>query len=191
MLLPFIKEGLEGGEKAFHTVDPRRREDHLQRLASTGVNVSDIHEGGQLELRDWTDTHLLDGRFDPHKTLAVYGDIVKKAKDQGYPRVRFVTHMEWALEDLPGVDHLLEYEATASEILMRQDGPANPVICTYDLKRFGGELIIDVVRTHPMVIIGGMLQENPFFVPPDEFLRECRERLKSGRRNRSAASGYH
>jgi hypothetical protein len=25
-------------------------------------------------------------------------------------------------------------------------------------------------RTHPMVIIGGLLQENPFFVPPDEFL---------------------
>jgi hypothetical protein len=27
-----------------------------------------------------------------------------------------------------------------------------------------------------MIIIGGMLQENPFFVPPDEFLRELRER---------------
>jgi hypothetical protein len=27
-----------------------------------------------------------------------------------------------------------------------------------------------------MIIIGGMLQENPFFVPPDEFLRELRAR---------------
>jgi len=27
-----------------------------------------------------------------------------------------------------------------------------------------------------MIIIGGILQENPFFVPPDEFLRELRER---------------
>lgn len=27
-----------------------------------------------------------------------------------------------------------------------------------------------------MVIIAGILQENPFFVPPDEFLRELRER---------------
>jgi hypothetical protein len=32
------------------------------------------------------------------------------------------------------------------------------------------------LRTHAMVIIGGVLQENPFFVPPDEFLRELRER---------------
>jgi hypothetical protein len=30
-----------------------------------------------------------------------------------------------------------------------------------------------------MVIVGGILQENPFFVPPDEFLRELRQR--SGR----------
>ena len=35
---------------------------------------------------------------------------------------------------------------------------------------------MDIMRTHPMVIIGGVLQRNPFFVPPDEFLRELRER---------------
>jgi len=27
-----------------------------------------------------------------------------------------------------------------------------------------------------MIIIAGILQENPFFVPPDEYLRELRER---------------
>jgi len=32
------------------------------------------------------------------------------------------------------------------------------------------------MRTHPVIIIGGVLQENPFFVPPDEFLRQLRER---------------
>jgi hypothetical protein len=32
------------------------------------------------------------------------------------------------------------------------------------------------MRVHPAVIIGGVCQENPFYVPPDEFLRELRER---------------
>jgi hypothetical protein len=32
------------------------------------------------------------------------------------------------------------------------------------------------MRTHPMIIIGGILQENPFFVPPEEFLRELQRR---------------
>jgi hypothetical protein len=30
-----------------------------------------------------------------------------------------------------------------------------------------------------MVIIGGVLQENPFFVPPDEMLAELRQRRAS------------
>jgi hypothetical protein len=35
---------------------------------------------------------------------------------------------------------------------------------------------MDIMRTHPMVIIGGLLQANPFFVPPDAFLAELRQR---------------
>ena len=38
---------------------------------------------------------------------------------------------------------------------------------------------MDVLRTHPLVIIGGFLHENPFYVPPDEFLRELRARDES------------
>jgi hypothetical protein len=44
------------------------------------------------------------------------------------------------------------------------------------LGQFGGDTVIDVMRTHPMIIIGGILQQNPFFVPPEEFLREIRAR---------------
>ena len=44
------------------------------------------------------------------------------------------------------------------------------------MARFGANVVMDILRTHPMVIVGGILQENPFFVPPDEFLRELRER---------------
>ena len=35
---------------------------------------------------------------------------------------------------------------------------------------------MDIMRTHPLVIGGGILQENPSFVPPDEMLRELRGR---------------
>jgi hypothetical protein len=48
------------------------------------------------------------------------------------------------------------------------------------LAQFGANVVLDILRTHPMVIIGGILQENPFFVPPDEFLRELRERARAG-----------
>jgi hypothetical protein len=49
-------------------------------------------------------------------------------------------------------------------------------VCTYDLSKFGSSVAMDIMRTHPVAIIGGLLQENPFFVPPDQFLLEIRER---------------
>jgi hypothetical protein len=45
---------------------------------------------------------------------------------------------------------------------------------------------MDILRTHPMVILGGVLQRNPFFVPPAEFLAELRER--GAYRSRKTAS---
>jgi hypothetical protein len=47
-------------------------------------------------------------------------------------------------------------------------------------------VVMDALRTHPVVIIGGLLQENPFFVSPDQFLLEIRER-RSGRESASIA----
>jgi hypothetical protein len=38
-----------------------------------------------------------------------------------------------------------------------------------------------------MIVIGGILQENPFFVPPDQFLRELREREATDQRGKPSA----
>ena len=35
---------------------------------------------------------------------------------------------------------------------------------------------MDILRTHPEVIIGETLQKNPFYVGPDIFLEELRSR---------------
>lgn len=37
---------------------------------------------------------------------------------------------------------------------------------------------MDILRTHPMVIIGETLHENNFYMPPDEFLRVLHERTQ-------------
>src|SRR5437763_14215 len=76
------------------------------------------------------------------------------------------------------VDDLLEYETRLNYMLPKYD---DPVICTYDLSKFSASAVMDIMRTHPVVIIGEVLQENPFFVPPDQFLLEIRERRQSTR----------
>src|SRR5258706_10208317 len=53
ILLPFIKEGFERGEKAFHIVDPKLRVEHARRLASAGIDAEAAEKSGQFELRNW------------------------------------------------------------------------------------------------------------------------------------------
>ncbi len=81
--------------------------------------------------------------------------------------------MEWALADLPGADDLIEFETRVNYVVSKYP---DMLICAYDLTKFGASVVMDALRTHPVVIIGGLLQENPFFVPPDQLLLEIRER---------------
>ena len=75
--------------------------------------------------------------------------------------------------DKQGVEDLLEYETRVNYVIPKHD---NIVICAYDLSKFSASVAIDAMRTHPAVIVGGLLHENPFFVPPEQFLLEIKER---------------
>ena len=179
VLRSFIKDGFGQGEKAFHIVDPELWEQHLKRLAEAGINVHEAMNTGQLEVRPWQDAYLRGDHFDQNAMLALIEEVLQSADTAGYPLTRLLAHMEWALLGKPGVDNLVEYETRLNYVLPKYD---DPVVCTYDLSRFGSSVAMDIMRTHPVVIIGGVLQENPFFVPPDQFLLELRER-KSARRS--------
>jgi hypothetical protein len=173
VLRSFISDGFERGDKAFHLVDPDRRDDHLRRLAEAGINVQEAMSSGQLEVWPWQDGPLHGDQFDQDTWLESFERVLQSGPAAGYAQTRFLAHMEWALVDLPGVDDLLEFETRVNYVAPKYD---NTVICAYDLSKFPASVVIDALRTHPVVIIGGLVQENPFFVPPDQFLLEIRER---------------
>ncbi|SFD79972.1 MEDS domain-containing protein [Massilia yuzhufengensis] len=173
VLLPFIMEGFERGDKAFHIVSPEHRAAHLARLADAGVDIDGAEAAGQLEVLDWRQTYLQDGRFDQHLMIDTLLKMIAPGNAPPGKMSRNIANMEWALEDRPGVDDIVEYEARLNQALPAQH---NPVICTYDLSQFDADVVIDIMRTHPMVIIGGILQENPFFVPAEQMLQEIAAR---------------
>ena len=112
----------------------------------------------------------------PERSAAVQKlaeEVLKEGQSRGFGMTRLWANMEWALEELPGVHDIVEYETRLNYVLPKYE---DPVICAYDTTKFSAGLVMDMLRTHPVVLIGGMLRENPFFVPPDEFLAELRER---------------
>jgi MEDS: MEthanogen/methylotroph, DcmR Sensory domain len=172
VLQSFIGDGFDRGDKAFHLVDPERREDHLRRLADAGIDVEAAVASGQLEVHPWEDGPLHGEHFDRDTWLAAFEEVLQSGQGSGYPRTRFLAQMEWALVDMPGIDEMMEFETRVNHVVPKYD---HAVICAYDLSRFGAQTVMYALRTHPLVIIGGLLQENPFYVDPDVLLVELRE----------------
>jgi MEDS: MEthanogen/methylotroph, DcmR Sensory domain len=50
VLRSFVTDGFDQRDKAFHLVDPERRDEHLKWLTETGVNLHDAMSAGQLEV---------------------------------------------------------------------------------------------------------------------------------------------
>jgi DNA-binding NarL/FixJ family response regulator len=163
VLASFIGEGLQRDEKAVHLIDPPGRRVHLQHLRDEGVDVDQAEQRGQLELISWDETYLAGGRFDKDAMLARIRGFVDGGAAEGHPRTRILAHMEWALQQRPGVADLGEYETRLNDVL---DDDDDIVICAYDVTKFSSGVIGDVMRAHPAVIVDGSLHDNSEYARP-------------------------
>ena len=119
--MPFIAEGFEHGDRAFHIVDPNHRSDHLQRLREGGIDTESAEARGQLTVIRWEDAYLRGGHFDQNAMLALIEEVLTAGVKQGFPLTRLVANMEWALEDRPGVEDIVEYETRLNYVLPKYD----------------------------------------------------------------------
>jgi len=175
-LLPFVRDGLERGERAYHVLPSQYREEHLERLRSAGIDVAAAQRCRQLEVATPRETYLRGGRFNQDAMLILIQETLEIGPTLGFPLTRLIAHAEtvlWHPEDWSTVNEWIEYETRLNDVLPRYN---DPVICTYDTNLLNGSIAVDILRTHPVAIIGGLLYENPFFVPPQEFLRQIRQR---------------
>ena len=185
VLLPFIKGGFECGDKAVHVINPGQRSVHLRRLTAAGIDPIAAEQRGQFELRTNKETYLRDGRFDQDRMLGVFEQLASGNAKGRFPRSRIVCHMDWAAEGQSHIENLVEFESRVNHVWECHD---DAVICVYDLAKFAGDMVIDIMRTHPMIIIGGILHRNPFYVSPEEFLHELRER-RAGQTKSASTTG--
>ncbi|TLX57764.1 hypothetical protein DN826_07780 [Stutzerimonas nosocomialis] len=174
VLLPFLKEALEQGEKTVHILNPQALDGHRQRLSEAGIDAHACEACGQLELKPWQGAYLdEDGAFDKDRMLQNLSELCETAAADGYPRVRIMGNMDWIFAEKNGAKDLLAYEAEVNEVLSRNRHPA---ICVYDTSRLSGSMMMDLLRTHPLTLINGIVQENPFYTPASEMLEELRTR---------------
>src|SRR3954464_4972011 len=76
-LLPFICDGINCGQRAFHVLPAQHREDHLKRLRNAGIDVKKTMKSRQLEVALPEDTYLKTGRFNKDAMLALIQEALK------------------------------------------------------------------------------------------------------------------
>jgi hypothetical protein len=163
ILFPYIHAGLEAGDKCTCVVDETEPAVVVSSLGGT-----DAVSSHQLDVERSTDTYLLDGHFSTQRMIDFWDAAGAKAMTDGrFNLARSAGEMTWSLRDVPGVDELAGYESELNRFMPRYP---QVILCLYDIDQFGGRIVVDMLKTHPRVLLRGMLVENPFYLSPDEFL---------------------
>jgi hypothetical protein len=171
VLLPFASDCAHRGEKCLHYLDSARHGERLERLAEAGIDVQRSSENGRLEIRTWDNAYLRGGRFDPDDMLDLIDETLGSGRRFG--RTRLWANMEWVLKALPGSDSLAEYESRLNPIVEKHNGV---VICAYQHGKYNASVVMDILRAHPMLIVGDVLQPNPLYVPTEQYLDDLLKR---------------
>jgi len=166
ILIPYLLGGLVSGSKCTCVVDSCAPTHVLERLSQT-VDVSPMCEQGQLEVLDSDSTYFDGGGFLPERMLKFWAGKARWSGSTDDNVVRNIGDMTWAHRDKPGVEDLAMYESELNRII---GGYPQIVLCMYDMNRCDGETVLDVLKTHPKAMLGGMVIDNPYFLEPDDFL---------------------
>ncbi|MDD2922985.1 MAG: MEDS domain-containing protein, partial [Anaerolineales bacterium] len=169
---PFMRIGLERGEQCIYIADENTARAVTNALRADGVNTKAALASGALTIVSKRETYLKDGYFDPDAMIRFLEESVNRAKAEGYSALRVTGEMTWALGGDLGAERLIEYEAKLNFFIPKHNALA---ICQYSRKRFNSAVILDVLRTHPLVIYGGAVCRNPHYIPPEELLGEKNE----------------
>jgi PAS domain S-box-containing protein len=170
-VVPFITDGLARGECCVYVVDERTATEVRTLLGASDIDVDAEVARGALVIETKRETYLKCGSFDPQAMIRFLRETERLALAAGFRGVRITGEMTWALgaETSEATDpaKVVEYEALLNEYFPGSNALA---ICQYNRRRFSPEVMHDVLRTHPVAILGDQVCANLYYEPPEHVL---------------------
>src|SRR5258705_4231891 len=165
--IPFIRIGLDRGEKCNYVADDGTVGDVREAMQSDGIDVDRATASNALVLATKEHAYLEHGSFHPDWMFTFWKEATQSAISEGFSALRATGETEWVLRGGRGLERWVEYESKLTHTLLESNCSA---LCQYNRRLFPPELILDVIRTHPMVVYRGTVCRNLYYVPPEEFL---------------------
>jgi hypothetical protein len=170
IIFGFLRKGYLEGDLQLYCPVERTADDFYRDFgAHCPECAGHLHDSNHFELKSAKELYYPDGMFDPRHMDKALNEYYLYSQSKGARNVRATAEMSWALDAIPGVEYLMAYEARLNYFI-----PGKPwiSICMYNITMFSGAMIMNVLRTHPFTISGGVITQNPYFIHPDIWLAQ-------------------
>jgi len=169
IIAEYIAVGLRQGEVVRYFTDETSHETVRSWLSESGVELSEAEKTGSFAISKAEKAYCPDGKFEPQKMIDRSVNRYDQAEKAGYSGSRACGEMSWALRDIPGANHLLEYEVLLNTVTSTFPHSG---MCQYDARLFDGATLFKILQVHPYMIAQGQIVRNPFYIRPEEFQSE-------------------
>lgn len=165
LLMPFVQAGLREGDRCLCLVDQVEPQQVRQRLVD---EKDDDHElrTGQLDVERASSVYLESGRFSAESMATFIEDSAETAAENEFSHMRVAGEMSWVLPGPPGAEEFFAYESCLNEV---ETQIPSVLMCMYDLELFGTSMLVDVLKTHPKVLVGTTVLDNPDFLTQEQY----------------------
>jgi len=157
----FIATGISAGQRCVW-VGPRESGDALRsHLARIGGDLPTLEASSQLLIISKVDFYLHEGVFDPERCLELLGTLLEDSRRGGYSTMRIVCDASWLQRDRIVPELWESFQSRLTQGIARL-----PVVmvCQAERRQFSSSLIVAALRTHPIVILGDVVRQNPFYM---------------------------
>jgi hypothetical protein len=164
LFAPFLRDGLEQGERVVAIAGPSALHKHRRELQALNTDTAQCEAAGQLQLLPWTEVQAATPTgFDPFGTLSTVSSIMAAGTGATPPASRLLAEMDWVVSITGGGDAVARYEEGLDR-LARERG--HVVLCVFDLSRLSGQLLMQLLASHPLAWTRGQLVPSPFYTSP-------------------------
>ncbi len=168
ILFGFLEAGARVRDLQLYCPTERTADDFVEQYSRRCPHCREQTSDPDLfQLSSAKDLYYPDGVFSPWAMDDGLNGFYAQSQAKGARNIRATAEMVWALEAIPGVEHLMAYESRLNYFI-----PNKPwiSICLYNLTKFDGKTIMQVLQTHPYTISRGVVTENPYYQDPDDWL---------------------
>lgn len=173
-LISYFITAIKNGEKCIYLSNTNAIRTLRQKMQSMGMKTAILRNTGQLVFLD-TNQLMEKGRFaHPERLVRVILNEADAAIDQGFRAIRFAQSISAQINGSSSATLLLEYESILTSHFFSRYPCTG--LCLYNQSQLLPEALKCVLRSHPGVLIGDRVYENPYYLPPEDVLQGNRER---------------